>query len=115
MEKQNYNCEIPLNMDTFKELTNNASSIEEEVIDLFFMNATECLVIIEKTTNDNLWLFAVKEIKELAKCVGAEQMMKTCSIAEDISVNSTDTRNKIFANLQNNLEILKVFVRNTRY
>ncbi|MDA0782145.1 MAG: hypothetical protein PQ612_04920 [Rickettsiales bacterium] len=115
MEKNQETGSVPLDINTLNNLTNNMKSIEKEIIDLFFMNTHECLKLMSKPVNDNIWLSALKEIDSLAKCIGAAQICRTCSIARTIYMESEENRMKVCSNLNSNLEILKVFVRNTRY
>jgi len=115
MKSINDSAIVPLNMNKLRGLTRETFTAQEEVLDLFFLNISECLTVMEKSAQENIWINAIKEIQSLSNCIGAEQISKTCTLAQSISLSSIETRHKICTNIHANIEILKVFIRNTRY
>jgi hypothetical protein len=115
MEEKPSLVTIPLDVDKLRNLTKETFSVQEEVLNLFFLNVSECLKVMEKAADENVWLQAVRELQTLANCIGAEQISKTCSLAQAIPLYSEQNKLKVFSRLQDNLQILQVFIRNTRY
>ena len=115
MENTQNSSNDPIDFNILNNLTKKVESTEKEVINLFFSNTSECLKFMQRPVNNNIWLCALKEINALAKCIGAHQICRTCSVAKTIYMDSEENRKKICSNLNSNLETLKVFVRNARY
>ncbi len=114
----NMNNSLPLDTKCLKDLTGGQDSMQQELLDIFFLNVAECLELMERVCNDGYcdkWRDAAEELKNLSASLGAFELSKVCVVAENIANSNTDEKKRILANLHSNVHKLRVFVRNTRY
>jgi len=109
---------LPLDMGQFNAITQGKSTFQDELLNLFFCNTTECISLMERNCSGNSnekWRPAAEELKNISNSIGATELSKVCSIAERMGPSSEEEKHKMVASLKIHLQRLRAFVRNTRY
>ena len=109
---------IPLDMGQFNTITEGKNTYQEELLELFFFNSAECLVVMGRNLSmetGQKWQDATSELKNLSNSIGALELYKACAVAEKMVDASEEEKSKMLASIKIHIQRLRAFVRNTRY
>lgn len=106
----------PLDLDFLNSVTGGKSAVLEELLELFFVNAAECLAVLERSLklnhDEERWEKASAELKVLADNVGALALAKACHDALSSAKAPFETKRKIFSEVQLEVHKLKAYFQN---
>ena len=118
MTNPNPNPPMPLDLGQFNAITEGKGTYQEELLQLFFLNSSDCVVAMERSCtaeSDEKWKQALEELKNISSSIGALELSKVCAVAEKITADSAEERKKILTSIKMHIQRLQAFVRNTRY
>ena len=113
-----YTSTLPLDVGQLDALTEGKHTFQEELLEIFFFNASECIEVMERNCiegNSPKWKDAAEELNNLSKSIGALELSKICTTAAKVSDSGPLEKKKMIANVRANIHKLRVFIRNTRY
>jgi hypothetical protein len=106
----------PLDLDFLNSVTGGKPAVLEELLELFFVNASECLAVLERSLkNDHdeaRWSRAAAELKVLADNVGAVALAKACNEAFSEANSAFESKRKIFSEVRLEVQKLKTYFQN---
>ena len=109
---------LPLDMGQFNTITEGKSTYQDELLEIFFYNVAECIVVMERNCLGEIctkWQDASGELKKISSNIGALELYKDCAIAEKMASASDEERKKMLDAIKIHVQRLRAFVRNTRY
>lgn len=118
MSNKTYHDSIPLDMVQFNIITKEKSTYQDELLEIFFSNSTECIFVMERNCsphNKEKWQNAVDELGATSSIIGAIELSKTCAIAKQMDTSTEEEKIKMVMNVRLHVQRLRAFVRNTRY
>lgn len=113
-----YSTSMPLDLGQFNAVTGGKSTYQEELLELFFQNSAECILVMEKNCAleaSEKWRDALEELKNISGSIGAMELSKVCAVAGKMSTASLDEKKKMLISVSTHIQRLRAFVRNTRY
>jgi len=114
----NNNAITPIDPARFDNITEGKQDLQQQLLDIFFLNVEECLELMERICNDGYnqkWHDAAEELKNISDSLGAVELYKLCIVAENITSANCNDKKKVLTNIRSNVHKLRVYVRNTRY
>ena len=118
VEKNKYQPALPFDMAQFRRITGGKGTFQDELLEIFFYNIEECIVVMRNDCVSNLcekWYDATEELKNICDNIGALELAKICAVAHRASNQNVDQKQQIIKNIEEHTKKLKVFLRNTRY
>lgn len=92
--------------------------LQQELLEIFFLNVSECISLMEKVCNDGAcekWKDAAEELEAISHSLGAIHLEKISKIAERLYATNQDEKKKVISNIRTNVHKLRIFVKDTRY
>jgi hypothetical protein len=105
-------------MGQFNTITEGKNTFQEELLELFFFNVSDCLDVMERHCIDGYpdkWIYALDELKNISASIGALELAKICAVTQKISSSTGTEKQQMLATIKSNVHKLSVFIRNTRY
>lgn len=109
---------MPLDLGQFNAVTGGKGTHQEELLELFFQNSAECILIMENNCSPETsekWQYAFEELKNISSSIGAIELSKICAVAGRMGTASEAEKQKILDSVKIHIQRLRAFVRNTRY
>jgi hypothetical protein len=108
-----------MDMGQFNTITEGKSTFQEELLEMFFFNVSDCLKVMENNCDSSnkpeKWYDALEELKNTSASIGALELAKICAVTQKISSPDIKEKKRLLATIESNVHKLTVFVRNTRY
>ncbi|MDB2415165.1 hypothetical protein N9W34_05270 [Rickettsiales bacterium] len=115
----NFSSVLPLDTEQFNEITQGKNTLQNDILDLFFFNAEECISVMVRHSTDSRssshsWKFASEELINLSEYLGAAELAKISKLASKMGDDTVENKTKITKALKASLARLRAFTRNTR-
>ncbi len=116
---KSYNPSLPIDMGQLNAITEGKSTYQTELLELFFLNSAECILVLERNSvpngNQEKWKSALDELKNISNSIGALELSKICTVAEKMTNASEEEKAKVLASVRSHIQRLRAFLRNTSY
>ncbi len=116
---KSYNPSLPIDMGQLNTITEGKSTYQAELLELFFLNSAECILVLERNSIPNgspeKWKAAIEELKNISNSIGALELSKVCAVAEKMGNASGEEKAKVLASVRSHIQRLRAFLRNTSY
>lgn len=112
-----YPPSLPLDMGQFNTITEGKSTYQNELLELFFQNSAECILVLDRNCIDGTpakWQEALEELKNISSSIGAMELAKICAVAGKMGSAPLEEKKKMLILVRQNLQRLRAFIRNTR-
>lgn len=109
-----YNPDLPLDIKKLMIVTGGKASHKEALLDLFFQNITDSLLILEKYSIDGeqkKWQIAAEEISNLADAIGAKDLAESSRSASGMFSSPSSDKKKALSHINSNIQSLRAFLR----
>lgn len=109
---------LPLNMEQFDDITQRKSTHKEELLEIFFANASESILTMERNcpyAKRKKWIDALDELYSTSSVIGAQELQRLCAEAKQLEDSTEEEKIKMVVNIKIHVQRLRAFVRNTRY
>lgn len=109
---------LPIDIEILNKLSGNLPTQQEELLDIFFFNVSECVLAIEnhcQDQKDQVWRHAVQELSELSQRLGAKELARLCETINSRPQFSFEEKKQIISNINLHVNRLRIYIKNNTY
>lgn len=112
--------EAPLAIESLNKITKGKASLQNDLLDVFFNNALECVQAMENTLmrkegSNSAWYASSQELKLLSRYMGAPHLARLCESAKFLMKGELDKRKSSIQLIRAEIQKIRSYVRNTSH